>query len=415
MRWLDKLRLRIRSLFRSRRVDDELERELQEHLQRQIDVNIENGMAPEEARLAALQTIGNLTRLKEQCRDERGLNFLDQLRQDLKYAFVTLTRNPGHAIGAIVSLGLGIGAATAVFSAVEGLVLNPYPYSGADRIVVVSQAEGAGPFRRTFLTGDQARLLTQADSLDAVILWDESWMWTKNEGIPEMVYGGKLSRNVFHLFGVPPLMGRTFADDSWTSTSDFAPVAVLSYRYWQTRYAGAANVIGRTVQVDGQQHTIIGIMPERFRFLNVDLYIPLPSGNNQRWTLLRLRPGVSRAAATAELQAFVQEQFDPPDGRGGRGGRRDVRVSLTTLRDHEAGNLHNMLGILLGAVTLLFVIGCANVSILFVGRGIHRRYELAVRRAVGASQARILRQLLTESLVVSMAGGVVGKIGRAHV
>jgi hypothetical protein len=176
MRWLDKLRLRMRSLFRSRRLDNELERELQEHLHRQIDENIEIGMAPEEARMAALQTIGNLTHLKEQCRDERGLNFLDDLRLDLRYAFVTLRRNPGHAMGAIVSLGLGIGAATAVFSAVEGLVLNPYPYSGADRIVVMSQAEGAAPSRRTFLTGDQARLLTQARSLDAVILWDGSWM-----------------------------------------------------------------------------------------------------------------------------------------------------------------------------------------------------------------------------------------------
>src|SRR4029078_4452872 len=120
---------------------------------------------------------------------------------------------------------------------------------------------------------DQARLLTQAGSLDAVILWDESWMWTKNEGIPEMGYGARLSRNVFQLLGVPPLVGRTFAESS-TSTSDFAPVAVLSFRYWQTRYAGAANVIGRTVQVDGRQHTIIGIMPERFRFLNVAFYMP---------------------------------------------------------------------------------------------------------------------------------------------
>ena len=140
MRWLDKLRLRMRCLFQSRHVDNELERELQEHLHRQIDENIENGMAPDEARLAALQSIGNLTRLKEQCRDERGLNFLDDLWRDLRYAFVTLIRNPGFAIGAILSLGLGIGAATAVFSAVEGLVLNPYPYSAADRLVVMSQA-----------------------------------------------------------------------------------------------------------------------------------------------------------------------------------------------------------------------------------------------------------------------------------
>jgi hypothetical protein len=172
-------------------------------------------------------------------------------------------------------------------------------------------------------------------------------------------------------------------------------------------------VIGRTVQVNGQPHTIIGVMPERFKFLNVGLYIPLPSGNDRRWTLLRLRPGVSRAAATAELQAVVQQQFAPPDGKGGR---REVRVSLTTLSDHEAGNLHNMLGILLGAVTLLFVIGCANVSILLIGRGIHRRYELAVRRAAGASQGRIRRQLLTESLVVSMVGGVGGVgIGRTAI
>jgi putative ABC transport system permease protein len=430
MRWLDKLRLHIRSLFRSRRVESELERELQEHLQRQIDENIENGMASDEARLAALRTIGNVTHLKEQCRDERGLNFLDQLHQDLRYAFATLRRNPGYAIGAIVSLGLGIGAATAVFSAVEGLILNPYPYSGADRMVVMSQAEGSsGPFRRTFLKDDEARLLKQAGSLDAVILWDESWMWAKNEGIPEMLYGAKLARNVFQVLGVPPLVGRTFAGDSSleaspcrvcaspTSANDLTPVAVLSYRYWQSRYAGSANVIGRTMQVDGRQYTIIGVMPERFRFLNAALYIPLPSGivpsiwmpsgtgTDRRVTLLRLRPGVSRAAASAELQAIVQQQFAPPDGGGER---RDVRVSLTTLSDQEAGNLRNMLGILLGAVTLLFVIGCANVSILVVGRGIQRRYELAVRRAVGASQARILWQLLTESLVVSMAGGVVG-------
>src|SRR5262249_18838990 len=160
------------------------------------------------------------------------------------------------------------------------------------------------------------------------------------EGIPEMVLGGQLPRNGFQLLGVPTFMGRTFAEDSSTAAGDLAPVAVLSYRYWQTRYARAPNVIGRTVLVDGQQHTIIGIMPERFRFGNVALYVPMPSGNNRHFTLLRLRAGVSRAAATAELQAIVQQpQFDPK----ARGGRRDVKVSLTTLRDDEAGNLHNML------------------------------------------------------------------------
>jgi predicted permease len=390
--------------WRRDREEQDLDEELRAHIAIEAHQRLEAGDNPEEAEFTARRAFGNRARIAEETRDVWRPVWLDQLRQDMRYALVTLTRNPGYAAGAIVSFGLGIGAATAVFSAVEGLVLNPYPYSGADRIVVMSQAEGAGPFRRTLLTSDEARLLTQAGSLDAVILWDENWMWTKNEGVPDMVYAGRLSGNVFQLLGVPPLVGRTFAGDSWTSTSDLAPVAVLSYRYWQTRYAGSANVIGRTVQVADRQHTIIGIMPERFRFLHADLYIPLSSDKDQRWTLLRLRPGVSIAAATAELRAFVQ-QFHSPEGRGGRG---DVRVSLTTLRNDEAGNLHSLLGILLGAVTLLLVIGCANVSILLVGRGIHRRYELAVRLAVGASQARILRQLLTESLVVSMAGGVVG-------
>src|SRR5499427_3632077 len=377
--------------WRRDREERELEEELRAHIVIETGQRMEAGENPEEAEFAALRAFGNRARIAEETRDVWRPVWLDQLRQDMRYAFVTLRRSPGHALGAIVSLGLGIGAATAVFSAVEGLVLNPYPYRGADRMVVMSQAEGAGPSKRTFLTDDEARLLTQAHSLDAAALWDESWMWTKNEGIPEMVYGAKLSPNVFDLLGVPPLVGRTFADGSAASTNDQAPVAVLSYRYWQTRYAGAANVIGRSVQVNDREYTIIGIMPERFRFTNAGLYIPLPSGvvpsvwmpsgNNRRVTLLRLRPGVSKAAAIAELQAIVQQpQFDPT----AKGGRRDVKVSLTTLSDDEAGNLHNMLGILLGAVTLLFVIGCANVSILLIGRGIHRRYELAVRRAVGA-------------------------------
>lgn len=394
--------------WRSDREERELDEELRAHLVIETGQRLETGDDPEEAEFAARRALGNRARIAEETRGVWRPVWPDQLRQDMRYAFVTLTRNPGYAIGAIVSLGLGIGAATAVFSAVEGLVLNPYPYTGADRLVVLSQAEGAGPSGRSFLTGDQARLLRQARSLDAVILWDQSWMWTKNEGIPEMVQGGKLSQDVFQVLGVPPLVGRTFTGGSPAATTDSALVVVLSYHYWQTRYAGASNVIGRTLQVDDQPYTIIGIMPERFRFSNVAFYIPLPSGNDRRstLTLLRLRPGVSRAAATAEVLALVQQpQFDPATSRGGR---RDVRVSLTALRDYDAGNLHNMLGILLGAVTLLFVIGCANVSILLVGRGIQRRYELAVRRAVGASQIRMLRQLLTESLVVSMAGGVCG-------
>ena len=400
--------------FWQRRRD--VEEEIAAHLAERTDELKQLGQAQDDAWQQARREFGNVSLIRESSREVWGWTWLDQLRQDVRFGFLTLVRNPGYAIGPIVSLGLGIGAATAVFSAVEGLFLNPYPYTGADRLVVMSQADGAGPSRRAFLTNDQARLLRQAQSLDAVMLWDQSWMWTKNEGIPEMVYGAKLSQNVFQVLGVPPLVGRTFAGGSSTSSNDLEPVAVLSYGYWQSRYAGSANVIGSTVQVDGQQYTIIGIMPQRFRFVNAALYIPLPSGvvpsiwmpsgNDRRVTLLRLRPGVSSAAASAELQALVQQQqFDPAKSGGAW---RDVRVNLTTLRDYEAGNLHKMLGILLGAVTLLFVIGCANVSILLIGRGIRRRYELGVRLAVGASRVRILRQLLTESVVMSIAGGVIG-------
>jgi predicted permease len=184
----------------------------------------------------------------------------------------------------------------------------------------------------------------------------------------------------------------------------------LSYRYWRTHYAGSADAVGHTIQLDDRPYTIIGIMPDRFKFLNADVYVPMAQDGGPRTALLRVRPGVSKGAAAAELQALGQQTLDPPqDGTE----RRDVRIRLTTLRDDEAGSLRGVLGILLGAVLLLLVIGCANVSILLVGRGITRRSELAVRRAIGASEGRILRQLLTESMVVSFAGVITG-VGLAY-
>ena len=204
---MQKVWRRILWWWRRDREEREIDEELRAHMVIETGQRLEHGDNPDEVEFAARRAFGNPARIAEETRDVWRPVWLDQLRQDMRYAFVTLTRNPGYAIGAIVSLGFGIGAATAVFSAVEGLVLNPFPYSGADRIVVLSQAQGTGPSRRTFLTSDQARLLTEARSVDAVILWDESWMWTNNEGIPEMVYGGRLSRNVFQLLGCATTRG----------------------------------------------------------------------------------------------------------------------------------------------------------------------------------------------------------------
>ena len=324
---------------------------------------------------------------------------------DLHYALRQLSRNRVFALVAVLSLALGIGTTAAVFSVVEGVLLNPYPYRGSDRMVVLSSATQSGPFNRLLsTTSEYADTIMRANSLDGGIFWDNWRMTTRNGGLPEFLNTGKLSPNAFEFFGTPPLLGTTFSGDSGGLTSQPTYPVVLSYRYWQTHYGGSPDAIGAVLQLDQQDYTIIGVMPEVFRFLDSDIYVPLIKPGGPYFTLARLRPGVAPDAATAELQALVRAEAQ----REGDPQWNDIRIRLTDMRVDAVGKLSGALGLLSGSVVFLLAIGCLNVSILLVARGIARQHELTVRVAIGASVQRLLRQLLTESLLLSVLGGIAG-------
>ena len=207
------------------------------------------------------------------------------MMHDLHYALRQLSRNRVFALVAVLSLALGIGTTAAVFSVVEGVLLNPYPYRGSDRMVVLSSATQSGPFNRLLsTTSEYADTIMRANSLDGGIFWDNWRMTNRNGGLPEFLNTGKLSPNAFEFFGTPPLLGTTFSGDSGGLTSQPTYPVVLSYRYWQTHYGGSPDAIGAVLQLDQQDGTIIGVVPEAFRFLDSDFYVPLvkPGGRNSQ-------------------------------------------------------------------------------------------------------------------------------------
>lgn len=305
----------------------------------------------------------------------------------------------------MLSLALGIGATAAVFAAVNGILWSPYPYRGSGRMMVLTVSRHGESQGRLFQTPDEFRnSIAQAKSLDGGILWDDWTMATKTGGLAESIPAGKLSPNAFAFLGIEPLLGQTFRGDAFTLASEPKLPVVLSYKYWQSRFGGSPHVIGQALVLDQQDYTVIGVMPERFRFLNSDVYVPLTMPGGPYFTMARVKAGVSSKAASAELESLLQNYAQ----RDGDPAWRDLRIHLVGMRDDAVGGFNGVLAILTGAVGLLLAIGCANVSILLVARGIERRHELAVRGAIGASAGRILRQLLTESLALSTGGAALG-------
>jgi putative ABC transport system permease protein len=329
------------------------------------------------------------------------------LLQDSIFAFRQLRKSPGFALTAILSLALGIGATTAVFSVVYGVLMNPYPYKDPDRMVHLVLKDKAGNKHWPGLTGAQIRLVRQAHSIESVVGENQWNLTTTDEGLPEDVAGDYLTPNAATHFGVPALIGRGLIPSDAPFGQDPQPVVVLSYKFWQRHYGASPDTIGRTLRLVHKSYTIVGVMPPRFTWGDGDVYLPLKLTEDpamQYGAYLRLKPGVSRAAANSELQALIQQfakdtpaHFPPT-----------FHVALQGLNDQFVERLGATLFLLFGAVGLLLVIGCANVSILLLARGTARRHELAVRAAMGAGRGRILRQLLTESLQLSVAGAVLG-------
>jgi predicted permease len=330
------------------------------------------------------------------------------LLQDIRYALRQLRNSPAFTFTAVLSLALGIGATTAVFSVVYAVLMNPYPYRGAERMVHLVLEKKTGGQWWPGLTGPQLQQLRLARSVESVAAEDD-WNLTTTDGdVPDDVAGVYLTANAFDHFGVPPLLGRGFVPSDAPYGRDPQPVAVLSYQFWQRHYNGNRGVVGKTIQLVHKTYTIVGVAQPRFTWGDGDVYLPLKltaDPSRQFSPATKLEPGVSHETANAEFQSLF-EQFarETPTHFPEAG----FRVRVQGLNDMFVERLGRTLFLLLGAVGLLLVIGCANVSILLLARGTARQHELAIRSAIGSSRIRILRQLLTESLALSMSGAILG-------
>jgi predicted permease len=331
---------------------------------------------------------------------------MNGLFQDLRYAIRQLLKSPGFAITAVLSLTLGIGATTAIFSVVYSILLDPYPYRDADRMVHVELRDKSGRGPLLFVNSSEFEELRRASSIDDVFLQNQRMETLTSGQFPLSVTVGQYSPNLFTYMGVPPLLGREFTSADAPGGKG-APVAVLSYLFWQRQFAGSRNVVGKTIELDHTLYSVIGVAAPRFTWGDTDVYVPdMPSGDpHDYWmAFLKLKPGVKHTAAAAELQVLL-DRFTNEDIRDFR---RERRVAIVTLNEEILGRFSGTLVLLFGAVIALLVIGCANVSILLLARGIARQHELAVRASIGASRARLIRQLLTESVLLSIVGAALG-------
>jgi macrolide transport system ATP-binding/permease protein len=430
--WVYTLPLRLRSLFRRTQVDRELREELQDHLEAQINENISRGMSPEEARYSALRAFGGVTQVEEQCRERRGVGYIEDFLRDLRYGVQQARRGPGFSILAVFCLTLGIGANAAVFSWIEGLLLRPFPgvVHQEQLVVVVGTSRAAGDKGEKGFSYDDVSwpdfvdLRRNCTLIDAFIA-DKIMSTTLSIGDRAVsVAGSVVSSNYFQALGVRPVLGRGFEPGEEVGR-DGHPVTVISYWMWKERFHGDSGVIGKTQLLNGVRHTIVGVAPKEFygTFVGwpIQFWVPEsmedvfePGGyelenRDARWIegFARLKPGVSIQQAQDQVSAVAKQlEHDYPATNRGRGIRL---LPLWKAPFNHAGELLPILKIALVAVFLVLVIACANVSNLLLVRSLARRREMTIRLAIGAGRARLVRQLLTEGLILATlaaAGGV---------
>ena len=404
MRWIYKFPLRLRSIFSRHRADAELSGELEFHLQNQIEHNIAQGMSPQDARNAALCEFGGFQQISEQCRESRGVNWFEHTLQDLRFALRACRKNPGFAAVVMATLALGIGANTAIFSLVNSVLLQPLPYPHSEQLV---NAAYTGPVPEGAFVEFQQRLKTVDIAASA---W--SGFNVRAEGNAVRINGAQTSSNLFTLLGATAFKGRVFRQGDELPGED--QIAIISYGLWQTRFGGDPNIVGRWLTVDDVARRIVGVMPARFTYPAPSSQIWIPGRVDAQhmwtdfsyWMVGRLKPGVDLATARAELKAtapLVVARFPWQMGKN-----YVTQFDLGPLHYDSVGNVRTTLLLLLGAVGLILLIACANVANLLLSKSATRQREIAVRAALGATRRRIVRQLLTESTVLAVAGGLLG-------
>jgi len=331
---------------------------------------------------------------------------MHSLLQDLRYSLRQLIKSPGFTLTTVISLALGIGATTAVFSVIYAGLLHPFPYPSADRIVRLAITSKVGP-EQVDANGPQIQQLRQVPAIQSVLAMDSRATILTGQELPENVHVIGINASGFNDLGVPPLMGRGLLPADSIDGQDPQPVVVLSYRFWRKQFLASPDVLGRTLQLDRKNYQIVGVTTPRFTWYNADVFVPLKLTQDPSPTYivdLRLKPGVTHEAANAALQPLL-EQFakDMP-----KHFPEHFAAGVQGLNDWVLGRIGGTLYLMFGAVMLLLAIGCGNVSILLLARGTARQHEFAVRAAVGAARSRILRQLLTESLMLAAVGATLG-------
>jgi predicted permease len=407
MSWIGELWRRVGMLARREQFGPALDEEMRLHREMKERELSARGVESEDAGYAASRAFGNATVLRERGHEAWCWRWLEELLQDVRFGLRVLSKSPGFTITCVLSLALGIGATTAVFSIIHAVLLNPYPYAAADRIAWVTTEDRAGNQKRITVTGSQLQQLRRASSVENVVL-QEGWdLSTTGGDLPEDVRALFLTPNASDFFGVAPLLGRGLLPSDAPEGKDAQPVAVLSYSFWQKHFAGGRDVLGRTLQMAHKDYVVVGVLPRRFAWALADVYLPMKVNYDPARPLfpfVKLRPGVRIETADAEFQTLLTQFAKQTPARF----PEDFRARTEPLLDQYGHSLGHTLYLLFGAVVLLLFIGCANVSILLMARGSARQQELAVRAAIGGSGRRIFRQLLTESLVLSVGGAVPG-------
>ncbi len=414
----------VRSRLRRNTFERDLDRELQYHLDRETEENVRRGMSLAEARRTARISLGGVEQTKEDCRDAKGLVLVEGLMQDVRYSIRSLRRNPGYTAVVLLTLALGIGANTAIFSVVYGVLLRPLPYGAGDRLVELEQTRArVNDLPVAFSVKEIADYREQNHSFDDVAEYHSMSFILLGNAEPERVRTGVVSADFFDLFGVTPVLGRTFVPEDEGPGAD--AVLVLSNRYWMTHLGGDPNVVGRTFEMNDKVHTVIGVLPA---------LPPFPDDNDVFMTtsacpfrssaqvvddrtahmvkaFARLRSGATAENAQTDLNVISERlcgaypEVYPADV--------GYTTTLTPLREVISGDARPALLVLFATALLVLLIGCANVANLALARTSRREHELAIRATLGAGRGRLMRQLLTEGLIISLVAGALGLAGAA--
>ncbi|MEW6734515.1 MAG: ABC transporter permease [Acidobacteriota bacterium] len=405
-RWLRALRYKTK-------MECELDEEVRFHLEREVERNIAQGMSPEEARRTALLMFGGVEQIKEECRDVRGTRLIEDLWQDLRYGVRMLVKNPGFTFVAIITLALGIGANAALFSVVNGVLLNPLPYPQPDQLVTLHAS------KPNFETGSIPYLnfrdwQKENQTFSAMAISRGFSVSMTGIGEAERVSAQLISSDFFSVLAVEPMLGRTFAPNEDESGAN--PVALISASLWHSKFSSELDVLEKSITLNDRSYTIVGIIPASFKFFReVDVYLPIGQWNNPALRnrsaglgihgIGRLKPGITIEQAQSDLDrvSLALAAAYPDTNKG-------IGAKIVPLKERIVSNIRPILLILLGAVGFVLLIACMNVSNLLFARSTSRAREFAIRAALGAGQWRLLQQLLSESILLALVGGGLGLV-----